>query len=111
VRYVVAVAMLLLAGAPHAWAPSYEELKDVPWNPSAPRPPSAPGDWHCERAPADPQFKMPPLPPGAVLNAPVLPSVAQDKWDCFQKLMPCPDEACRRAGFPACMLAKGWDCK
>jgi len=59
VKYAVAAVALLLAGAPHAWAPTVEEWKNAPSLPAAARPPSAPGDWHCESVPIDPQFKLP----------------------------------------------------
>src|SRR5215472_5638660 len=95
---------LLIVSTAYARPLTEEEVKDFPSLPSAPRPPSAPGDWHCEKPPPNPQNKWP---PDSVPLPSYVPDVAQEKWDYFQKLMPCPDEACRRAGFPACMLAKG----
>jgi hypothetical protein len=31
-------------------------------------------------------------------------------WECWQTLMQCADDTCRRVGFKACMAAKLWDC-
>ena len=67
----------------------------------------------CHKRPSE--FHIPPPPPGAILDSPIVRQSRDDDldtamWDCFQTLMACHDAECRQVGLKVCMASKSWDC-